>query len=110
VSDGGEHRRGDHDAPRLLHRQSEHGYTDLPHRSLPAEPEAVPASYQRRITEQAHRREQARLAAAWVETAEVIDTALDGFAAVAGNDRAIQREVSAVRRSADRLGRRVTAG
>ncbi len=71
------------DPIRLLHFHSEHGYTDRPAQAMRGEPEAVPASYQRRLSEQAHRREQERLQSAWVETAHVIDVALTTFAAAA---------------------------
>ena len=73
------------------------------------EPEAVPASYQRRLADQAHRREQERLLNAWVETAEAIDVALTDFAAVAAGDRRVQNGLEAVRRAAAALGKRVTA-
>lgn len=97
------------DAPRLLHRHSEVGYTDRPALALPGEPEAVSASYQRRLCEQARRRDRERLQNAWVETAEVIDVALTAFAAVAADDRHVQRGVHALRRSAQALGRRVAS-
>ena len=73
------------------------------------EPEAVPASYHRRLADQAHRREQERLLNAWVETAEPIDVALTNFAAVAAGNRRVQNGVEAVKRAAAALGKRVTA-
>lgn len=81
--------------------------TDRPAHALQGEPEAVPASYQRQLSEQARRRERERLRGAWVETAEAIDTALTSFAAIANGDRNLQNGVRAVRRSAAALGRRI---
>jgi hypothetical protein len=95
------------DPIRLLHVQSEHGYTDRPVQAMRGEPEAVAASYQRRLSDQAHRRDRERLQSAWVETAQVIDVALTAFAAIAADDRTVQNGVHAVRRSTEALGRRV---
>jgi hypothetical protein len=40
---------GEREPIRLLHVHSEHGYTDRPAHAMRDEPEAVPASYQRRL-------------------------------------------------------------
>jgi hypothetical protein len=91
----------------LLHRRSEHAYTDRPAQAMHAEPEAVSASYQRHLSAEARRRQRERLQGAWNQTAQVIDAALTAFAAVAADDRNIQNGVHAVRRSTAALGRRV---
>jgi hypothetical protein len=46
--------------PRLLHRQSERGYTTTPRDAVPDEPEAVDAATQTRITAEARRRDTMR--------------------------------------------------
>jgi hypothetical protein len=46
--------------PRLLHRQSERGYTNNPRDAVPDEPEAVDAATQTRITAEARRRDTVR--------------------------------------------------
>lgn len=44
------------DRPRLLHRDSSHGYTESPSQSLPSEPEAVPEKYQEELSTEARKR------------------------------------------------------
>ena len=44
--------------PRLLHRDSSHGYTDIPALSLSGEPEAVDEATQRRFSKEAKERFQ----------------------------------------------------
>ena len=53
------------DTPRLLHRHSEHGYTDRPEQALNGEPEAVTAAEQRRLTADAKQRATDRERDAW---------------------------------------------
>lgn len=53
------------EAPRLLARRSELGYTDRLGLALPDEPEAVPASYQRRLVVAASQAERARKLEEW---------------------------------------------
>jgi hypothetical protein len=48
------------DPPRLLHRNSQRGYTRNPHQALEGEPEAVPELAQQAITDEAHMRHQRR--------------------------------------------------
>ena len=38
------------DHPRLLHRDSSHGYTESPSQALPSEPEAVPEKFQAELS------------------------------------------------------------
>jgi hypothetical protein len=106
VSDpGGNGRRGD--PIRLLHAQSQHGYTDRIDQALPEEPEAVSAEEQRRMTELARRRDGQRRRAAYVALNATVNAALDGFVAVAGKDPKLAHAVRAVRRTTAAVRREV---
>lgn len=48
------------DRPRLLHRNSSHGYTHVPSQAVHAEPEAVDEAAQRELTVRAHDRASRR--------------------------------------------------
>jgi hypothetical protein len=100
-------RRSTSDAPRLLHRSSEYGYTDRLDRALPREPEAVPESYQARLSALAGRRRDERLKAEWRKAARTINGAIDGFRATGLADPQIISGVRAVSRSVAAVDRRV---
>ena len=53
------------DPPRLLHKHSEHGYTQHTHEALTDEPEAVNAETQRRLTHEADLRQTQRQRQLW---------------------------------------------
>jgi hypothetical protein len=73
------------------------------------EPEAVSEHEQEQQTRIAHRRDRERRVAAFVEARAMIDAALDAFTASLGGSpaRELVAGVQTVRRSADRLGRRL---
>lgn len=102
---GGDQRSGDE--VRLLAKRSELGYTDLAHKAMRDEPEAVSAHEQDVLSTRARRDWLDRRRVAWQEARTQIDSALDGFAAVVGTDRALQHAVRGVRRSIDAVGKRV---
>jgi hypothetical protein len=95
------------DRPRLLHRRSEHGYTDRPRDALHGEPEAVPASYQRHLCEEARRGELEQRRRAWRRADERIGEALDDFQAEVPTDPRLTSGVRAVRRASAAVGRRL---
>jgi hypothetical protein len=76
--------------PRMMHRQSERGYTSNPRDAVPDEPEAVDAATQARITDEARRRDHARRG--WLE-----QQALDG-------QRSLEEQLAEVRRRGQRSG------
>lgn len=95
--------------PRLLHRQSERGYTAVPADALPDEPEAVEAWVQERITREANERAAATRRAEVDELgssdlAERIDR-LERMANIAGVD--VSREVRVLERRLADLRRKV---
>ena len=97
------------DEPRLLALRSEVGYTSIPTKALPHEPEAITESEQRALTVDAHRRDRARKVAAFVEARSTINGALDAFLAAIGTTtgRDMQARVRTVRRGVDALGRQL---
>jgi hypothetical protein len=96
------------DKPRLLARRSEYGYTDRAQSALPAEPEAVPADYQRHLTAQAHRRAENLVRREWQRTLVTINDALDRFASTCSPaEPRIASGLRAIRRSAQALDRRI---
>jgi hypothetical protein len=97
------------DEPRLLALRSEVGYTSIPTKALPHEPEAISESEQRAMSSAAHVRARQRRLAAFTETRRVIDLALDSFVATVGTSigRDVHDRVRTVRRAADALGRQL---
>lgn len=96
--------------PRLLHRHSERGYTDVAADALPDEPEAVEPWFQERITRDAHERAAAARQAELDELgardlADRIDR-LERAANLSGVD--VSREVRALRRRLDDVRRKAT--
>jgi hypothetical protein len=67
------------DRPRLLHKRSEHGYTDQPHAALPGEPEAIPAELQRAYSAEARQRHDHRLVDEWRVAHRTIIVAVEAF-------------------------------
>jgi hypothetical protein len=96
-----------HDSPRLLAQRSELGYVDRVDKALPDEPEAISRHEQEALSLRARRDWVERRRRAWAETQAVVAPALDAFAAVVANDRALVREVRVLRRGLDRVGQRV---
>jgi hypothetical protein len=99
----------DVDAPRLLHRRSQFGYTRSVHEGLRDEPEAVDASTQARLTELAHGREQERRRADWLEARRQLVAVLDWLGSrPLGLE--LRDEVRGIRRVLDRADRRLQTG
>lgn len=67
------------DRPRLLHRRSEHGYTEEPALALPREPEAISAQQNERKATEANARDKARAQAVWDEHLAPILIVLDQY-------------------------------
>ena len=99
----------DADAPRLLHKHSQHGYTANPGDAMPHEPEAIPAALQDHYSQDARRRDRARKLAAFTEARAIIDATLDVFIAAVGTSAGdeLRSGVKTVRRSTARLGQMV---
>jgi hypothetical protein len=95
------------DRPRLLHRRSEHGYTDRPRDALHGEPEAVPADYQPQLSDRARRDQLELHQQAWQRADRRIGEALDDFQAEAPTDLRLNSGVRAVRRASAAVGRRL---
>jgi hypothetical protein len=93
------------DRPRLLHRRSQYGYTDRPGDALRGEPEAVPASYQRQLSERARRDQLELRQQAWRRADERIGSALDDFEDEAPAD--LNSGVRAVLRAGQAVSRRL---
>jgi hypothetical protein len=97
------------DPPRLLHRRSELGYTEARALALPGEPEAVDAATQARLTELAHRREQDRRRADWLEARRQLIAVLDWLGSrPLGLE--LRDEMRGIRRVLDRADRRLQTG
>lgn len=95
------------DPRRLLHRRSEHAYTDRLDLALPQEPEAVPADYQARLTRQAADRAADRDRQACRESLDRLAREFEHLAGLAGPDLPIESEVRGMVRLAQRIGRAV---
>jgi hypothetical protein len=89
--------------PRLLHRRL--GYTASTQQAMRGEPEAVDEAEQRRQTAIAHRREHARLDAAWRRARPMMLDALDLFRREAGPTvpPAVQTHLRHLTREVDRV-------
>jgi hypothetical protein len=90
------------DRPRLLHRRSEHGYTDRAAEAMSDEPEAVDQATQRLLTAQAGRRAHLRDREQWRQARTDFVrglTALRGLQGTVDDCRVISRQL-------DRLERR----
>jgi hypothetical protein len=90
---------------RLLAVRSELGYTDVPALAMRDEPEAVSAEAQHELTEQAHRRADARRRREWERLGPRLWSVLLDLEAALGRDYA--GELRALARDAERLDRRV---
>ena len=75
---GGQAQRGTHDdaPPRLLALRSQFGYVDDARLAMRDEPEAVPASYQERLADEAERRDREQRVTAWKSAHETIASVL----------------------------------
>jgi len=92
--------------PRLLHQRSQFGYTASSAEAMTAEPEAVSADEQRRLTRRAHNAEHARDVARAEAACDAIAAALDQLAAA----RTVESNVRAMRRQLAQLRRKLGAG
>jgi hypothetical protein len=96
------------DEPRLLARDSQHGYVSEGRRAMfPDAGEAVSEAERRELTSQANRLWSARQRAAWNETAKTITGASGAFEQGIAADARLVRDVRAVRRSTAAVGRRL---
>jgi hypothetical protein len=91
--------------PRLLHRRSEHGYTDRPAQALTAEPEAVSAAEQRRLTTEARRRATEREREAWHRFRTIVVPELVALGGVL--DRGLASDLRALARQLERIDRKL---
>jgi hypothetical protein len=94
----------DGDRVRLLHRNPALGYTHVASLAAKAEPEAVPADYQREISDRARLNEARRLRRGWQATSLALHATLDGY--VGRADPRLRREVKALRAALARADRR----
>ena len=94
------------DSTRLLHRRSEHGYTDHPGRALPQEPEAVSREVQRSITAQAQDQAHQLRVAQWVEHRMEIQRRIDWVYSQRLR-RDVRSQLRALERQLDRLDKRI---
>ncbi|MGZ4185010.1 MAG: hypothetical protein ACXVSF_06455 [Solirubrobacteraceae bacterium] len=97
------------DAPRLLHRRSQYGYTTDVDRALYQEPEAVPRDDQAVITARAHRSAREAQLVEWRERRAAIERQLSWL-----NSRRFERNVTtqvrALQRQLDRIDKRIASG
>jgi hypothetical protein len=106
VAERGEQRG---DPVRLLAARSEHGYTHRVREALRDEPEAVPASYQRQLSERARLKHQREQQAAWRECSTTIVGALATFQDSCGRlSPSVTSSLRAIRRQAVRLDQQLS--
>jgi hypothetical protein len=96
------------DAPRLLHRRSQYGYTDRPEYAMHAEPEAVPAEDQEWITSRSHRTEREAQVLHWRERRANIEREVDWLYSQRF-DRDVSKPLRTLRRQLDRLDKLIAA-
>jgi hypothetical protein len=94
---------------RWMSARSQYGYTDRSVMALDRDAEAVPADYQRQISELARRKWRQREADAYTEASNAINGALDQLQATVPKSDAVRSGIRAVRRSTAALGRRFDA-
>jgi hypothetical protein len=107
VSDGGDEARIESDPPRLLARHSELGYVEDLHRALHDEPEAVPASYQARLSADAERRDREQRLRAWRTARGTIAGALVDFRSSCRVPRSLESSIRVIERQIVQLDRRI---
>jgi hypothetical protein len=95
------------DSPRLLHRRSQHGYTDRLDLALSHEPEAISADDQAFLTARAHRAERQVQLREWEERRAAIAREIDWL-----HSQRFERDVSktlrVLRRQLDRVDKQIT--
>jgi hypothetical protein len=74
---------------------------------MPGEPEAVPADYQRQLTERAHVRERVCLQREWSDVHDQVDPALGRFADRAPGGPKLSADLRFVRHAINRIDRRL---
>jgi hypothetical protein len=97
------------DAPRLLHRYSQHGYTTHPGLAMRAEGEAVSAAVQAEITARAHRTAHERELLEWARHRQEIENHLRWLTSQRGRSD-LRTEVRAASRMLDRVDRKLREG
>jgi hypothetical protein len=95
------------DPPRLLHKHSEHGYTQHTHEALTDEPEAVNAETQRRLTHEADLRQTQRQRQLWQDIRPQLLNDLEQLHHHFGT--LVTNELRAIRRELDRIERRLAS-
>jgi hypothetical protein len=94
------------DAPRLLHRRSEHAYTSDPTRALGDAGEAVPADTQIELTARVHRTERQQQLDEWARRKASIQRQIDWLQSQRFR-RDVRSELRALQRQVDRLDKRL---
>ena len=97
------------DAPRLLHRDSAHGYTSNPSHALRGEPEAVPEGDQDRLTLAAAANERRARVEEWQRRRETIQREINWLYSQRLR-RNVRSQLRALQRQLDRLDRLVDRG
>jgi hypothetical protein len=90
---------------RLLHRRSEHGYTDRLAQAMPHEPEAISALEQSHLTDDAHRRASQRELDAWRRFLEIVGPELVELSRAL--DRGLASDLRALGRQLERIDRKL---
>ena len=93
------------DAPRLLHRRSQFGYTDRVDRALFDEPEAVSDDEQFEITERSRRHERDTLASEWGKCSSRVLGAVDHFTSVTHPPSSLRSSLRVIVRQVERIER-----
>jgi hypothetical protein len=94
------------DAPRLLHRRSEHGYTSDPTRALGDAGEAVPVEAQAELTARVHRSERQAQLDEWARRKAAIQREIDWLTSQRFR-RDVRSDLRALQRQVDRLDARL---
>ena len=92
------------DAPRLLHRRSEHGYTADPSRALLGAGEAVPVEAQHELTARVHRAARQAQLDEWERRKAAIQREIDWLYSQRFQ-RDVRSQLRALQRQVDRLDR-----
>jgi hypothetical protein len=95
------------DAPRLLHKYSQHGYTSHLHEAMRDEPEAIPLAVQDDYAQDAHRRDRECRIAAWRQCRSAIAAGVAAYEPIA--DRPALGDLRAISRSLRRIDQRLGA-
>ena len=94
------------DAPRLLHRRSEHAYTSDPTRALTDAGEAVPLETQAELTARAHRSQRQTQLDEWGQRRQAIQRELNWLISQRFQSD-VRSQLRALQRQVDRLDARL---